>query len=210
MHMEPTDPVTLPDYNSPAAQEEKPSFFSRLGRNFFELFEFIAIVGAILIIVRFFIAEPHKVDGNSMIPNFQSGDYIITNKLALRISDLQRGEVVILRDPRGSDKVFIKRIIALPSEKIKLEGGKVYVNDSAISEPYLPTGVKTGGESFLTEGEEITVPDEQYFVLGDNRGGSSDSREWGPVKKELIIGQAWLRYWPVGSLGLVEVNAASY
>lgn len=208
--MEPTDPITLPDYSSPNYSNENPSFFSKLGRNFFELFEFIAIVGAILIVIRFFVAEPHKVSGRSMVPNFQDGDYIITNKMSLRLSNLERGEVVILHDPRDTDKVFIKRIIGLPGERIKLLEGKVYINNNPISESYLPEGVKTQGESFLTEDEEITIPDNQYFVLGDNRGGSSDSREWGTVKKELVIGQAWFRYWPIPEFGLIKVDASSY
>lgn len=188
---------------------DEESWSSRIKNNLIELVEFIAIVGAILIVVRFFVAEPHKVSGNSMVPNFHDGDYIITNKLAATISDLQRGEVVILKNPRNTDQVFIKRIIGLPGEQVKISEGQIVLNNRPLSEPYLPPGTKTQGGTFLAEGEEITIQEGQYFVVGDNRGGSSDSREWGPIKKELIIGQAWLRYWPPQKLTLIKIDNPS-
>lgn len=188
---------------------EEETFWSKLKNNFIELIEFIAIIGAFFVVIRFFIAEPHKVFGTSMVPNFNNGDYIITNKISLRLSEPKRGEVIILQNPRNPDQVFIKRVIALPEEKISISGGIVFVNNKALAEPYLPTGLKTQGGAFLSEGEEIVVPRDQYFVMGDNRGGSSDSREWGPIKTELIIGQAWLRYWPVQKFTLIDINKSS-
>lgn len=174
-----------------------------------EFLQFLAIVLAIGAIIRFFVAEPHKVSGHSMVPNFQNGDYIITNKVSLQMGSPVRGEVIILHNPRNADEVFIKRVISLPGEKIRLQNGYVFINDQKLDEPYLPAGLKTPTESFLSEGEEFVIPQDNYFVIGDNRGGSSDSREWGPVKKELIIGQAWLRYWPIQKAKLLQINKPS-
>jgi len=195
---------SIPDFSP-----EEPSFGEKFKNGFIELIEFIAIIGAIFVILRFFIAEPHKVSGNSMFPNFHDGDYIITNKITLRLSDLKRGEVIILQNPRNQDQVFIKRIIGLPLEHVKVFDGQVYVNGVILNEAYLSSELQTPAGAFLSEGEEIVVPEGQYFVMGDNRTASSDSREWGPIKKELIIGQAWFRYWPVQSLQLIQVAASS-
>lgn len=189
--------------------EEESSFGSKFKRNAIELIEFAAVMAAILVVIRFFVAEPHKVSGRSMVPNFHDKDYIITNKLATKISTLSRGEVIILTNPRNKDQVFIKRIIGMPGERVKLDNGLVYINGKQLPEGYLPLGLKSPGETFLQDGEEILVPPDAYFVMGDNRTASSDSREFGPVTKNLIIGQALLRYWPLDKLGLIQISQAS-
>ncbi len=130
-----------------------------------ELIQFGAIVLAVLIIIRFFVAETHRVSGSSMVPNFYDGDVIITNLLAKRFGSLQRGEVVILVDPNDSSKAFIKRIVGFGGERIKLQDGKVYINDKILNEPYLPQGVQTHGEAFLGDNQEFTIPDGDLFVL---------------------------------------------
>ncbi|MCL5783811.1 MAG: signal peptidase I [Patescibacteria group bacterium] len=197
------------DFEPEVEQEEGSSFWAKFRDNVIELIEFIAIIGAVLIVIRFFVAEPHKVSGRSMVPNFQDGDYLITNKIGLRLADPQRGEVIILQNPRNTDQVFIKRVIGLPGERIQVENGKVYINDALLSEPYLPVGTPTQGGAFLNEGETITIPAGQYFVMGDNRTGSSDSREWGLVGRNLIIGQALLRYWPPQQFKLIQIDQSS-
>ncbi|MCL4366890.1 signal peptidase I [Patescibacteria group bacterium] len=189
---------------------EEHSWWENFKNNFADLIQFVAIVGAILVAVRFFVAEPHKVEGSSMIPNFQNGDYIITNKIGLRFTTIQRGEVIILQNPRNTTEDFIKRVIALPGDRIKLADGNVYINGQLLSEPYLPPGTETYGGAYLPNDEEIVIPDNQYFVMGDNRTGSSDSREWGTVNRDLIIGQAWLRYWPPQEFMLIKIDAASH
>lgn len=188
---------------------DEESTGDKIKNNIFELIQFIAVAGAILVILRFFVAEPHRVSGSSMVPNFHDGDYIITNKLPTRFDSFQRGEVVILENPRNNDQVFIKRVIGLPGEKVTIFNGAVYINGQPLLETYLPQGLKTPGGSYLSEGEEIVVPDDQFFVIGDNRSGSSDSREWGPVQKKLLIGQAWLRYWPLNKFTLIQINKSS-
>lgn len=189
--------------------EEKASFWSSFKGKAIEFIEFIAIIGAVFVVLRFFVAEPHKVSGRSMVPNFQDGDYIITNKISARTSEFKRGEVVILQNPRNTDQVFIKRVIGLPGERISLLNGAVLINGQPITETYLPRGTKTPGESFLSDGEEVVIPEGQFFVIGDNRTGSSDSREWGPVSAKLIIGTAFLRYWPPQEFTLFKTGTSS-
>lgn len=190
-------------------ESEEQSVGDKIKNNIVELIEFVAIAAAILIVIRFFIAEPHKVSGSSMVPNFHDGDYIITNKLATTLSEPKRGEVIILHNPRNQDQVFIKRIVGLPSERISIVDSTVYINNQPLPEGYLPKGLKTPGEAFLSEGEEITIPAGQYFVVGDNRPGSSDSREWGTIPKDLIVGAAFLRYWPPQKFTLIRTGEPS-
>lgn len=190
-------------------EEEKPSFWSNFKEHFAETLEFIAVLAAIFIFIRLIVAEPHKVSGKSMVPNFQDADLLITNKLATNLSPLSRGEVIILKNPRDNNVAFIKRVIGLPNEKVMIRDGKVYINGEILNEPYLPAGTITTGESFLQTGGEILVPEGQYFVIGDNRGGSSDSREWGPIKKDLIVGQAYIRYWPIPKFTIIQTGKAS-
>lgn len=198
------DPAIEPTY-----QVDKPSSLDNLKNNIVELIEFIAIVFAILMIIRVFVAEPHRVSGSSMVPNFHDADYIITNKLAGRLSTPVRGEVVILHDPLDQSKVFIKRIVGLPAETIKISDGKVYINNQLLEEPYLSQDVITRGQNFLHEGDVQTIPEGNYFVMGDNRGNSSDSRDWGFLNKNLIIGQAFLRYWPLDKIMLITIGSKS-
>lgn len=196
-----------PNYLDVPIEEE--SVWGKFKNNLAELIEFIAIIGAIFVIGRFFVAEPHRVSGSSMVPNFHNDDMIITNKLAGNVFGLQRGEVIILQNPRDPSVVFIKRIIGLPSEKIRISDGQVFINGQVLPEPYLPNDTRTTGETFLIDGEERVIPENQYFAMGDNRGNSSDSREFGPIKKSGIIGQAILRYWPPQKITIIAVNKAS-
>lgn len=196
---------SLPEYY----EEDKPSFGDNFKKNIAELIEFVAVLAAIFIFIRLIIAEPHKVAGDSMVPNFHTGDMLITNKLVTRLLSPARGEVIILKNPRDNNEAFIKRVIGLPNDKIMVMNGKVYVNSKVIDEPYLPNNTITNGMSYLQNGVEVLVPENQYFVMGDNRGGSSDSREWGPVQKELIIGQAYFRYWPIQKISILKTNVSS-
>lgn len=139
-----------------------------------------------------------------MYPNFHNNEYLLTNKLSYRLGKPGRGDVVVFKAPKNQEYDYIKRIIGLPGEEIEIRSGKLYINDKLLDESYLPSEYRTSGGSFWREGLETPVPEGQYFVLGDNRSHSSDSREWGTVPLENIIGKAWLRYWPFNKLGLVR------
>ena len=158
---------------------------------------------AVFVIVYFFLVQPHQVYGNSMLPNFHNGDYILTDKISYRFRLPKRGDVVIFHSPTYPEREFIKRIIGLPGEKILLKEGKIFINGKRLSEPYLPPHTSTRPGLFLKEGKEVIVPLSEYFVLGDNRSNSSDSRDFGPIPRKAIIGKAWLRYWPFSRLSLI-------
>lgn len=166
-----------------------------------ELFQTIVVFGAIITAVYWLVAQPHKVSGSSMFPNFKDGDYIITDKLTYKFTEPKRGDVIVFKNPRDESQDFIKRIIGLPGDKVKVENGRVFVNGKILDEPYLK-GVETESRQFMKEGDEITVLPGNYLTFGDNRPHSSDSREWGYLPKNEIIGKVFLRYWPQNAIGL--------
>ncbi len=162
----------------------------------------IVLIAAIIVLpIRYFLFQPFIVKGDSMVPNFHSGDYLIVDEISYRISTPHRGDVVVLKYPLDPSQRFIKRVIALPGETVTITNGKVDVvkdgKNVELSESYLPEGL-------LTEGNvNVTLKDGEYFVLGDNRPFSYDSRRWGVLPTEDIIGKAVLRIFPVQSLSLI-------
>jgi signal peptidase I len=211
--MDPNNPSTMytsdPNTTTPNYGSEEQNVWAKIKDNIAELIEFVAIVGVVVLIIQFFIAKPHQVSGSSMVPNFHNGDYIITNLLATKFAALQRGEVIVFKNPRNTNQVFIKRIIGITGDKVRISNGRVYLNGQLLEEPYLPAGTPTNSRGFMADDEEVTVPQDNYFVLGDNREGSSDSREWGFLSKDLVIGQAFLRYWPINKAELIKIDASS-
>lgn len=169
----------------------------------FEIIETIVLALAIFVVIYLFLFQPHQVKGASMEANFYDGEYILTDKITYRLRPPQRGEVVIFKAPKNPDLDYIKRIIGLPGETIKIENGKIVINSQELAEPYISKGMVTTGGFYLSEGKQIIIPEDSYFVLGDNRSHSSDSREWGPVYKDNIIGKAFLRYWPPSRIGIL-------
>lgn len=176
----------------------------KIGSFFLDIIQTVVIALAIFVIVYLFFFQPHQVKGNSMHPNFSNGEYLLTNKITYRFQEPKRGDVVVFTAPRNQEYEYIKRIIGLPGESIKITAGDVFINQERLEENYLPEGLKTNSGSFLKEGQVFSLPEGEYIVMGDNRNHSSDSREWGTVPRENIIGKAWLRYWPLAKFGLVK------
>jgi signal peptidase I len=186
--------------------EEKPNVEKAVkgGVNFFfDFLETIVVALSIFVVVYLFLVQPHEVKGSSMEPNFHNNEYILTDKISFRFQLPKRGDVVIFKAPTNPDVDYIKRVIALPGERVKVEGGSVYVNDQKLNEPYLRDATTLFPGSRLQEGVDITIDQDNYFVLGDNRPHSSDSREFGPIPRKLIVGKAFFRYWPVTEFGLL-------
>jgi signal peptidase I len=134
---------------------------------------------------------------------------LLTDKVSYRFRQPQRGDVVIFKalssEPCADIECeYIKRVVGLPNERVKIQEGLVYINGQKLKEDYLLPGIKTSPGSFLEEGVERKVPEGEYLTLGDNRSHSRDSREFGPVPKERIIGKAWLRYWPYKTVGIIK------
>ncbi len=191
-------PSSVPDYTD---DTRKKGLFGHLGGFFIEFFETLVVFGAIFAIIYLFVAQFHKVSGASMVPTMHDGDYLITEKVTYRFGDPRRGDIVVLKNPRDNSQDFIKRIITVPGDTIRVENNQIFVNGLKLDETYLPAGTLTHAGTFVTEGVEIKAGTSQYFVFGDNRNHSSDSREWGPVTKKEFVGKALFRYWPLQAIG---------
>jgi len=139
-----------------------------------------------------------------MEPNYHNGEYLLTDKVSYRFGNPKRGDVIVFEAPTNNGEEFIKRIIGLPGEIISLHNGAFYINGKQVNESYLTPNTLSFGGNFLTEGAENVVPEDKYFVMGDNRNHSSDSRTWGFVPKRKITGRAWFIYWPPSKFGAVE------
>ncbi|MFA5188443.1 MAG: signal peptidase I [Patescibacteria group bacterium] len=172
-----------------------------------EIVKVIIISLAIIIPVRYFLIQPFYVKGASMEPNFHDHEYLIINEIVYRFENPQRGDIVVFRYPKDPSQYFIKRVIGLPGEKIKIKDNKVYVyNDK------YPNGLAINEDVYLPEDEqtpnlgltEFILGSDEYFVMGDNREASLDSRRFGPVPRRLIIGKAWIRGWPFDKITIFQ------
>ena len=152
-----------------------------------------------------FLFRPFQVNGASMFPNFKDREYVLTNLISLRFNDPIRGDVIVFKAPPDPEKDFIKRVIGVSGDTVMVKNGSVYVNNQILDESkYLASDVKTYGGYYLKEGAEITVPQDEFFVLGDNRPFSSDSREWGLVRKDELIGRSFFVYWPPNQMRVIN------
>ncbi len=169
----------------------------------FDFLQSIVVVMAIMVMIYLFIMSPQEIKGASMEPSFFNGEYILTNKVLYKLREPRRGDVIIFKSPSNPEIDYIKRIIGLPGDTVSLKDNTIHVNGVAVDEPYLRPATAIFGGSYLAENEEVIVPEGEYFVLGDNRPHSADSREFGPVPLEDFIGKAFLRYWPSSKLGII-------
>ncbi len=153
-------------------------------------------VSAFIII---FLYQPVRVEGTSMLPNLEDQDRLFINKMAFRVGEVERGDVVVFQYPRDHTKSYIKRVIGLPGDRVTIDHGRVFVNGKALSEPYVPARFTDDRSQ-----PEMRIPTDQFFVMGDHRSISSDSRDFGPVDRELIYGKAAFVYWPMDQAGVVR------
>src|SRR6202521_4061367 len=165
----------------------------------------VAEVVVLAIILYFgisFAVQAVHVEGLSMYATLDDNDYLIANKIDYRLHPPQRGDIIILRPPADNSKDFIKRVIALPGEKLLIRDGFVYIDGHKLSEPYLPeywTTLNTPSPWSVGDGQ--VIPANQYFVMGDNRNRSQDSRIFGPIGRDRIDARAWFRIWPLDHFG---------
>ena len=138
-----------------------------------------------------------------MEPNFHNSEYILTDKLSYRLHAPKRGDVVVFHSPQDQRVDFIKRIVGVPGDTLMIQGGHVYLNGEKLAETYINDPGKVLPGKFMKEGQSLKVPSDNYLVMGDNRLHSSDSREWGLVTKQGIVGRAFFRYWPVPAFGVL-------
>lgn len=168
---------------------------------FIDFIKFMLITVLIVVPFRIYVAQPFIVNGASMSPTFETGQYLIVDQLTYHFSDPQRGDVVIFKFPQDTSKFFIKRIIGLPGERVTIEEGEVKIlkpsveEEIILDEPYIKIPKNSYSETNLSEDE--------YFVMGDNREHSLDSRIWGPLGKEYIVGRAYMRLLPVDDINFL-------
>ena len=181
-----------------------------------EIVETLVLTLVIYLLIHNFIAQPFEVDQNSMMPTIQPREYVLIDKLSPRFNDYQRGDVVVFQPPEDYQQggiPFIKRVIGIPGDTVSLENGEVFITPPGgspvrIDEPYV--AVDADGRAVPTQPRdapstsEWTVPAGSYFVMGDNRLQSQDSRVFGPIERELIVGRAWMRYFPLDRIGFIQ------
>jgi len=162
---------------------------------------FSVLIAVVLIV---FIYQPVKVEGTSMMPTLTDQERIFINKFTYRfgLGSIERGDTVVFWYPQDTSKSYIKRVIGVPGDRVRVDGGQVYVNGTALVEDYVPP--ENRDSSSWRDGDEQIVPDGRYFVLGDHRNQSSDSRMWGYVPRENIYGKAVFIYWPLREMGRVR------
>ena len=179
-----------------------------IGSFFLDIIETVVVALSIFLIVYLFVMQPHQVNGMSMHPTFKDGEYLLTDKVSFKTGEPKRGDVVVFKAPEasqcpeGTGCDFIKRIVAVPGDTVWVKNNKLYLNGEELKESYLSDEIITKAGSYTSNGP-VKVPDGSYFVAGDNRSHSSDSRAWGPVPLDKIVGKVFFRYWPPNTLGVL-------
>lgn len=186
---------------SPGAAAIQPPPAAGVGDMFRAMMRDVAgtIVPAIIIalLIHVFLAQATRVYGQSMEPNLHTDERLVIEKVSYHFHGPRRGDVVVLHDPGGGSELLIKRVVGLPGERVTVADGRVYIDGVLLDEPYLDQDTVGGGRSWV-------VPPLSVFVMGDNRSASRDSRTFGPVRMDQILGRALVRYWPLGELGSVD------
>jgi signal peptidase I len=169
----------------------------------------IVVSLSIFALVYLFLFQPHQVDGRSMDPTLDNGQYLLTDKVSYRFTDPKAGDIVVFHSPHDATIDFIKRIVATPGDTVMIKGGYMHKNGVKLDEFYLNDPGEVAQGKFLREGLEVEVPPGQYLVMGDNRLHSSDSREWGFITPSMIVGKAFFRYWPFTDLGPIDTTQSA-
>ena len=177
-------------------------------REFFEIlldFLEITLIGVtVFILVYLFVGQLLEVTGNSMVPTLVDNEQLVAEKLTKKFKPLERKEIVIFRHPENNRRLFIKRIVGVPGDVIMISEGDVYINGSKLNEPYLLNMSSTTGNKNIEEGSSYKIPENFYVLMGDNRAESSDSRQFGPISSELIVGRAMLVYYPFSNIRIIK------
>ncbi len=181
--------------SAPIQQDEQQQ---SLGHYVWEVLQTLILAGLLIIVFRTFLFQNYIVEGNSMIPTLEPAQRLIVSRISYILGEPERGDVIVFQFPHEPNRDFVKRILGLPGETVAIENGVVFIDGEPIPrEEYLDYTSPTSMAPLL-------LSDEEYFVMGDNRPGSSDSRSWGPLARRYIIGQAYLVYYPFAEFGILE------
>jgi signal peptidase I len=176
---------------------------------FLDLVETLVIGISLFLVIYLFFMQPHQVSGQSMEPTLMNYDYVLTDKISYKVGKPERGDIVVIHAPEaancptGTGCDFIKRMIGLPGDTVELKNNGISVNGVQLEEPYIADDVMTLPGNY-TRDRVVTLGQDQYFVVGDNRMHSSDSRAWGPITRDDIVGRAFFRYWPAKSIQVLQ------
>jgi signal peptidase I len=181
-----------------SATDPHLSWGRRSARLLREALETILPAILIALLINVFIGQATRVEGQSMEPNLHSNQRLVVEKLSYRFHGPQRFDVVVLKLPNQGEELLIKRVVGLPGDTIEIRDGQVYIDGTPLAEPFLDVQTRPGRNS------RVVVPPLHVYVLGDNRDHSNDSRSFGPVPIENIVGRAWLSYWPMENIGFVQ------
>ena len=190
---------------------QQPSLLKKIWLEIWDIIKFLAPIVVIVFVVRTYIAQPFIVDGESMSPNFHTGHYLVIDELSYRFHAPQRGDVVVLRYPLDTSRFFLKRIVGIPGDHIVIKNGKVYITNDAnpngyvLNEPYQNQATFPAGQF-----KDVILEQDEYFAMGDNRAGSSDSRAWGILPRKDIIGHALFRLFPVKDMGITPASVDDF
>lgn len=189
------------------------AIFRTLSGFFLDVIETVVVALSIFLVIYLFFMQPHQVNGQSMEPNFHSGEYVLTDKVSYgpknQTGSIHRGDVVVFHAPeasgcpKGTGCDFIKRVLGLPGDTISVHDNAIWINGKQLPEPYIPPENYTKAGEYTAGGRVVQLQDNEYMVIGDNRPYSSDSRVWGPIGKEAIVGRAFFRYLPVDRMGII-------
>jgi signal peptidase I len=189
-------------YQPAAGEEELPAPRPSPGRAIVrfvrELLETILPALLIALLINVFVGQATRVEGQSMEPNLHSEQRLVVEKLSYRFHGPQRFDIVVLKMPSQGEELLIKRVIGLPGETVEIRDGQVYVDDNLLAEPFTDQSTRPGRNG------QVTVPPLHIYVMGDNRDRSNDSRSFGPVPIDNVVGRAWLSYWPLEQIGFVH------
>lgn len=187
----------MEDFQSNTETGKRESALTVVLRWLSEVVETIVPAILIALLINLFLAQATRVYGQSMEPSLKSDQRLVVEKLSYNFHQPRRGDIVVLKVPNAGSGLLIKRVIGLAGEKLEIKSGKVYINDQPLEEPYL-------SQQPQRDARAIVVPPEHVFVLGDNRGFSNDSRSFGPVPLDSIVGRAWFSYWPLDKIGFLR------
>jgi signal peptidase I len=181
-----------------STQPPRPGVARRLARFLREVLETVLPAVLIALLINVFVGQATRVEGQSMEPNLHTDQRLVVEKVTYHFHGPERFDVVVLKLPEQGEELLIKRVIGLPGETVEIQGGHVYINGELLDEPFLTEEMRSGREI------SVTVPPLHVYVLGDNRNHSNDSRTFGPVPLENVVGRAWVSYWPPEEVGLVH------
>lgn len=195
-------PTAIPADPTPAtaARPQPPAVSPKNSGNSLGLWvRDLVVSAAASLFIILFLYQPVRVEGTSMLPRLEDHDRLFINKFAYHFESIDRGDIVVFRYPRDPEKSYIKRVVALPGDRIRIDHGQVWLNGSPLRESYVPKEYRD-----MRSMTEMVVPDDCYFMMGDHRSISSDSREFGPVERSLIYGKAVFVYWPARDVGVLR------